>query len=507
MTRRPYYLTTAIDYANGEPHLGHALEKVGADVIARWHRLRGEQVHFVMGMDEHGQKVYQAATAEGNTPAVWLDRISSRFESTWRALNCSHDDWIRTTQPRHARAVGSFIERIRANHPDHLYVGEYQGLYCVGCEEFKAESQIVDGRCAEHPSRDLVPTRERNTFFRLSAWQDQVLHLIESGEFRVEPAIRRNEILSVLRAGLQDISISRARLPWGIPFPGGDDETVYVWFDALINYLSATGYPGEGWQRLWPADLHVVGKGITRFHCIIWPAMLLAAGLELPRLVWAHGYVQWGGAKVSKSEGVSVALDDVIARYGADPLRWFLMREVGFEADGDFSFERFDARYNSDLAGGLGNLASRVTAMLVKYRGGAVATTAPRTALDDAADAIAAEYLTAMTALDLRGGAAAIDRLVSAADGYVSTAAPWALAKAGDDAGLDTALAALARALLRLAVMSAPFMPEKAALLWEALGQPGGPDNAWHRVDVPAIEGSTVRKPENLFPRQDSTES
>jgi methionyl-tRNA synthetase len=501
MASRPYYLTTAIDYANGDPHLGHALEKIGADVIARWHRLRGEPVHFVMGMDEHGQKVYQAATADGGTPEPWLDRISDRFDSTWRALHCSHDDWIRTTQPRHARAVGSFIERIRANHPDHLYEGEYEGLYCVGCEEFKSESQIVEGRCAEHPSRELVRTRERNTFFRLSAWQDQVLSRIESGEFRVEPAIRRNEILNVLRSGLQDISISRSRLPWGIPFPGANDETVYVWFDALINYLSATGYPGDGWQRLWPADLHVVGKGITRFHCIIWPAMLLAAGLELPRLVWAHGYVQWGGAKVSKSEGVSVALDDVITRHGADPLRWFLMREVGFEADGDFSVERFDARYTSDLADGLGNLAARVTAMVEKYRGGQVPAGTARTGLDDAGDALVAEYVEAMTGLDLREGAAVIGRLVSAADGYVSTAAPWSLAKAGDDLALDTALGALARALLRLAVMTAPFMPDKATALWQALGQSGRPDAAWHRVDTPGRDPMTVRKPENLFPK------
>jgi len=501
-TPRPYYLTTAIDYANGDPHLGHALEKIGADVIARWHRLQGLPVHFVMGMDEHGQKVYQAATADGGTPAAWLDRIAERFESTWRGLGCSHDDWIRTTQPRHAAAVTALIERIRAHHPDHLSEGEYEGLYCVGCEEFKQESQIVDGRCSEHPSRELVVTRERNTFFRLSAWQDRLLDLIESGTFRVEPAIRRNEILSVLRAGLQDISISRARLPWGIPFPGGADETVYVWFDALINYLTATGYPTGDWERLWPADLHVVGKGITRFHCIIWPAMLLAADLPLPRQVWAHGYVQWGGTKVSKSEGVAVSLEDATHRHGPDALRWFLVREVGFEADGDFSFERFDARYASDLADGLGNLASRVTAMLVKYREGAVASGTARTALDDAGDALVAEYVAAMSAIDLRGAAAAIERLVTEADGFVSTSAPWTLAKGDDPAALDEVLAALARVLQRLAVMTAPIMPGKAEALWTALGQEGTPHAAWARAEAPSMDGARVRKPENLFPRQ-----
>ncbi len=499
--KRPYYLTTAIDYSNGDPHLGHALEKLGADVIARWHRLRGEPVHFVMGMDEHGQKVLQSAEAAGVDPAVWTDRISERFESTWRRLGCSHDDWMRTTQKRHAVAVTALLERIRANSPDDLFVGEYHGLYCVGCEEFKQDSQIVDGRCIEHPSRELVETRERNTFFRLSAWRDRVLGWIESGEFRVEPEIRRNEILAVLRSGLQDISVSRARLAWGIPFPGSEDETVYVWFDALINYLSATGFPEGDWQRLWPADLHVIGKGITRFHCIIWPAMLASAGLALPRQVWAHGYVQWDGAKVSKSEGVAVSLDQAIDRHGADALRWFLMREVGFEQDGDFSWERFDARYNADLADGLGNLASRVTAMLVKYRQGKVAEGTTVTELDKAAAALVASYVTAMSEFDLKGAAVAIERMVREADGYVSASAPWALAKAGDDETLDTVLASLARTLLRLALMSAPLMPGKARQLWAALGQDGDPDGQWNRAEQPALGGSVVSKPENLFPK------
>jgi methionyl-tRNA synthetase len=502
---RPFYLTTAIDYANGDPHLGHALEKIGADVIARWHRLRGEPVHFLMGMDEHGQKVLQSAEAAGVDPMKWTDQISERFESTWRRLHCSHDDWMRTTQPRHARAVTALLERIREHSPDDLFIGEYQGLYCVGCEEFKQESQIVDGRCIEHPSRELVETSERNTFFRLSAWRDRVLQQLESGEFRVEPEIRRNEILAVLRSGLQDISVSRSRLPWGIPFPGSDDETVYVWFDALINYLSGTGFPDGDWQSLWPADLHVIGKGITRFHCIIWPAMLEAAGVPLPRQVWAHGYVQWGGAKVSKSEGVSVSLDDAIARHGPDALRWFLMREVGFEQDGDFTWERFDARYNSDLADGLGNLASRVTAMLVKYREGRVAEGTHATELDRQGAAHVASYVAAMAEFELKGAAAAIEKLITDADGFVSTSAPWALAKAGDDAGLDNALASLARALLRLALMAAPIMPEKARQLWAALGQSGEIDGQWNRAEHPALAGAVVSKPDNLFPKPAAT--
>jgi len=497
---KPFYLTTAIDYSNGDPHLGHALEKVGADAIARWHRLRGDAVHFVMGMDENAQKVIQAAEAAGSTPTDWLAAMSTRFESTWRRLECSHDDWMRTTEPRHARGVTALIEQIQARSPGDFFVGEYEGLYCVGCEEFKSESQIRDGRCIEHPSRDLVPTRERNTFFRLSAYGDRILAAIELGEFRVEPAIRRNEVVRVIRDGLQDISVSRSRAAWGIPFPGTADETVYVWFDALINYLSATGYPDAAYTALWPADLHVIGKGITRFHCIIWPAMLMAAGIALPREVWAHGYVQWGGAKVSKSEGTALSLDEAIDRHGPDALRWFLLREVGFENDGDFSLERFDARYDGDLANGLGNLAARVTAMIEKYRAGVVPAGEP-TPLDESGAECAIGYQAAMDAIDLKGGAELVSRLVSEANSYIVATAPWTLAKGGDDTALDTALAALARCLVRLSVMASPFMPGKAEALWSALGREGTPASAWESAKAPATAGARVMKPENLFPR------
>lgn len=499
---KPWYITTAIDYANGDPHLGHALEKIGADAIARWHRLQGTPVRFLMGMDEHGQKVFQSAQAAGMTPKAWVDGISTHFEQTWLSLHCAHDDWMRTTEPRHAAGVQALLERIRARHPEDLFVGEYEGLYCVGCEEFKQEGQLVDGRCPEHPSRELVRTKEKNTFFRLSAYRDRVLALVEANDaFRVEPQIRRNEILSTLREGLQDISISRARLPWGIPFPGTDDETVYVWFDALINYLSATGYPDAGWDAIWPADLHVVGKGITRFHCIIWPAMLLAADLPLPKAVWAHGYVQWGGAKVSKSEGTSVTIAEAAERHGADALRWFLLREVGFENDGDFTFERFDAVYESELANGLGNLASRVLAMIEKYRGGTVPTATP--AALPVADAAVDAYAAAMEANDLKGAAKLVVDVVTEANGHITVAAPWALAKGGQEAELDVVLVTLATTLLRLAVMTFPFMPEKASALWNALGQDGTPEAAWENAKRPAVGGASVRKPENLFQRRE----
>jgi methionyl-tRNA synthetase len=497
-----FYLTTAIDYSNGDPHLGHALEKVGADCIARYRRLRGDQVHFLMGMDEHSQAVIQAAEQNGQTPKAWVDLMAERFADFWRRLEVSNDDWIRTTEPRHHAAVTELLRRIRQRNPDDLFVDDYEGLYCTGCEEFKQPAQIVNGRCIEHPTLDLVPTKERNHFFRLSRYRDPVLQRIRSGEFRVEPAIRRNEILRLLEDGLQDISVSRHRLTWGIPFPDDPEQTVYVWFDALINYLSATGFPEPGYRRLWPADLHVVGKGITRFHCVIWPAMLLAAGEAIPRQVWAHGYVQWEGTKMSKTAGTAVTLGDAIERHGPDALRYFLLREVGFEADGNFSWDRFDERYTADLADGLGNLVSRSLAMIAKYRDGVVPSVAELTALDRAgADAIE-RYARAMDAHDLRGGAEAAWDLVSTANLYIQQVAPWSLAKQGRDAELNVALAALARALYRLALLTGPFIPGKAASLLASLGISSGVvDAAWSTMESPPVAGRSTRRSEGLFPK------
>jgi methionyl-tRNA synthetase len=496
-----FYLTTAIDYSNGDPHLGHALEKVGADCIARYRRLRGDQVHFLMGMDEHSQAVLQAAQQNDLTPQAWVDRMAERFEEFWRRLECSHDDWIRTTEPRHRVTVTALLDAIARRSPDDLFVGEYEGLYCTGCEEFKQPAQIVDGHCIEHPTLELIPTKERNHFFRLSRYRDQVLQLIRSGEFRVEPAIRRNEVVRLLEDGLQDISVSRQRLSWGIPFPGDTDQTVYVWFDALINYLSATGYPEPGYERLWPADLHIVGKGITRFHCVIWPAMLLSAGVALPREVWAHGYVQWEGTKMSKTAGTAVSLGDAIERHGPDALRYFLLREVGFEADGNFTWERFDERYTADLADGFGNLASRSLAMIGKYRDGVVPAGAA-TPLDEAGARAIDAYARAMDALDLRGGAETAWTLVSTANLYIQQTAPWTLAKQDKTAELDAVLGALARTLYRLSALAAPFLPSKAQALWEALGVGGAVSTAsWSSLEMPPVAGVTMRKPAILFPK------
>jgi methionyl-tRNA synthetase len=497
-----FYITTAIDYSNGDPHLGHALEKVGADALARYRRLRGDDVFFVMGMDEHSQSVLGAAARTGVTPQAWVDRMADTFADYWRRLACSPDRWIRTTEPGHARAVVALLERIRRHRPGDLYEADYEGLYCTGCEEFKTGSQIVDGHCVEHPSLTLIATKERNHFFRLSAYRDEVLGRIEAGTLRVEPEIRRNEVLSLLAAGLQDISISRQRQSWGIPFPGDPNQTVYVWFDALINYLTAAGFPDPGYERLWPADLHVIGKGITRFHCVIWPAMLLAADLPLPRAVWAHGYVQWGGAKMSKTAGTAVTLGDAISRHGTDAVRYFLLREVGFENDGDFTWERFDARYLAELADTVGNLVSRSLSMIIRYRGGVVprdpgTLTAP---LEDAARDAGASYAAAMDAGALQAAAAAWVSLATRANRFVEETAPWQLARRSDDAALDSVLATLARTVVRLAILAQPLMPDTANAMWSLVGMDGdGP--RWDAFAAPAVEGRTVRKPPVLFPK------
>jgi methionyl-tRNA synthetase len=309
-------------------------------------------------------------------------------------------------------------------------------------------------------------------------------------------------MLRLLESGLEDISISRSRFPWGIAYPESPGHTIYVWFDAVINYLSATGFPAPGYTELWPADLHVVGKGITRFHCILWPAMCLAAGIAPPKAVWAHGYVQWLGAKMSKTAGTAVNLNDAIDRYGPDALRYFLLREVGFESDGDFTWERFDARYRADLADGLGNLTARSLAMIERYRDGSVPN-GPDTELDrQARDRVLPEYQAAMDRIDLKGGADAAWSLVSAADLYITRTAPWALAKAERQSELDQVLASLYRTLYRMSILATPFMPAKTAALWAALGQSGavGPDE-YDRLQNPPVQGVKVHRPPILFPK------
>jgi methionyl-tRNA synthetase len=507
-----YYLTTAIDYANGAPHIGHAYEKIGADAIARYRRLRGDDVHFLIGMDEHGQKVEQTAAQQSVPPQALVDNLAGTFSAMWDRLGISRDQFIRTTDPMHRAGVRALIERIFERNPDDFYEKAYEGWYCVGCEAFKQDAEIEDGKCVLHPTRTLEWVEERNWFFRLSRYADFLrAHLRDHPEF-LQPESRRNEMLALIERGLEDVSASRSRLKWGIPFPRplstGEPQTTYVWFDALPNYLTATGFPAGDWAACWPAQLHIVGKDITRFHTIIWPAMLKAAELPLPERVWGHGFVLLGGERFSKSAGVRLDLDEAIDRFGADAFRYFVLREIPFDADGSFSWERFEERYNSDLANAWGNLASRVIAMVEKYRGGVVPAGEP-----DEVDRFDAEDIAAYHAvMDGTRGFLLHEALqhamacVTRGNEYVQTMQPWAIAKRTDDDGrraLDHVLASLVRQLARQAVLLAPFMPLKAQALWEQLGGPGVvAEQRFAGIETLDVTGWTVKKGASLFPKE-----
>ncbi len=465
-----FYLTTAIDYVNSRPHLGTAYEKITADVIARYRRLAGWSVHFLMGNDEHSQNVYRRAVELGLDPLAYCDRMEAEFREVWRRLDISFDDFIRTTEARHRAAVTEMVRRI-ADAGD-LYEGDYEGWYCVSCEAFKQEKDLVDGLCPVHQRRpDWI--REKNYFFRLSRYRDRLRrHFAEHPEF-LEPEVRRNEILRLLDGGLEDISVSRAGQPWGIPLPVDPSSVVYVWFDALINYISAVGFATDAarFAQWWPADLHVIGKDITRFHCVIWPAMLLSAGVALPRQVFGHGWVHFKGQKMSKSLGTVVDPLEAADRLGPDPLRLYLVKEIPYGSDGDFSWQRFEERYNVDLANNLGNLVNRVSAMVDRYRGGLLAPVAAGGRLAALAGEVVDTYRRAMERLALHEGAAAIFRLVDATNEFLAETAPWLLARDPQQGDRLTSVLYEAAEAVRIAgVLLEPITPRSAAEIRRRMG-------------------------------------
>ena len=467
-----FYLTTAIDYVNNRPHLGTAYEKVTADVIARYKRLCGVSTRFLMGNDEHSHNVYQRAQDLGIEPLAFCDRMEGEFRDVWRRLDISFDDFIRTTQPRHRAAVTELVTRI-ADAGD-LYEGDYEGWYCVSCESFKPEKDLVEGLCPVH-QREPQWLKEKNHFFRLSRYRKPLLDHYDANPHFLEPEIRRNEILRLLEAGIEDISMSRAGQPWGIPLPANPASVVYVWADALVNYASAVGYGTDNalFERWWPADLHVIGKDITRFHCVVWPAMLMSAGVPLPRQVFGHGWVHWKGQKMSKSLGTAVDPLDAAERFGPDPLRLYLTRDIAFGQDGDFTWDRFEERYNVDLANNLGNLVSRLSSMARRYRQGRlVSPPAPPGPLAGAAAAAVADYRQAMDSFALHRGVAAAFDIVDRANEHITASEPWVLARdPGRGEDLDRCLYDVSEAVRIAALLLLPVMPGSCREVLRRVGE------------------------------------
>jgi methionyl-tRNA synthetase len=506
----PFYLTTPIYYPNDVPHIGHAYTTVAADVISRYHRLRGEDVMFLTGTDEHGLKLQRAAEAAGKDPKTWVDEMEPRWREVWERLDIAYDDYIRTTEERHKRAVQHLLQAVHDNGRDDIYLGTYEGLYCVSCELYYTEDQLVDGNCPIH-GRPVEQMAEENYFFRLSAYADRLLEHYERRPDAVQPDIRRNEVLSLIKGGLQDFSISRTSFDWGIPLPWDPKHVTYVWFDALTNYITAAGYGADDelFARYWPA-VHLIGKDILRQHAVYWPAMLMAAGVEPPRLVFAHGYLLVGGEKMSKTKLTGIHPFELIDHFGVDAYRYYFVREVQFGQDGSFSWESMLARYNADLANGLGNLASRVLAMIGSYFDGAVpeAPVAPTGRLAAAGGALAQAFDRAVQSLDLTAAAAALDEFVREANKHLVDVAPWKLAgQEGREADLAAALFEAAEALRLIAVFASPIMPAAAARLWEQLGIPEPladqrlPEASRWGLIAP---GTKTNRGESLFPRLES---
>ncbi|MFV0433766.1 MAG: methionine--tRNA ligase [Leucobacter sp.] len=518
-----FYLTTPIFYVNDAPHIGHAYTEVAADVLARWHRQAGDDTWFLTGTDEHGQKILRTATANGVAPKEWADRL---VESAWKPLlqtiDISNDDFIRTTDERHEHGVAKFLQRLYDE--GHVYAGEFEALYCVGCEEFKPKSEIVDGTgafegekvCAIH-SKPLELLQEKNYFFKMSAFQDRLLALYEERPDFVQPASARNEVVAFVQQGLEDLSISRTSFDWGIPIPWDSSHVTYVWFDALLNYVTAIGYGSDAadteaeFARRWPA-VHLVGKDILRFHAVIWPAMLMAAGLEVPKHVFAHGWLLVGGEKMSKSKLTGIAPNEITDTFGSDAFRYYFMRAISFGHDGSFSWEDLSARYQAELANGFGNLASRVLAMNKKYFGAEMPQAGEEAAADRAirelAETVAAAADAKIEAFAIHDSIAEIWQLVDALNGYITEQEPWALAKHPEQRErLATVLATATEGLRALAELLHPVIPIATAKLWTALGadealgslesQPIRAAGSWGRLPA----GTPQRSLDVLFPR------
>jgi len=510
---KAFYLTTPIYYVNDAPHIGHAYTTVAGDVLTRWHRQRGEEVWFLTGTDEHGEKVLNTANENNVSPQEWCDKlVEDKWKPNWRALNIANDDFIRTTEPRHMERVQKFMQLLKDN--GHIYAGKFEGPYCVGCEEFKLPGDLDDGKCKVH-GKPVKMLSEDNWFFKLSAFIPQLLKHYKDNPDACQPESARNEVVAFLEGGVRDLSISRSTFDWGIPVPWDTDQVIYVWFDALLNYATAVGLGddpasagGKKFAKTWPADVHLVGKDILRFHAVIWPAMLMAAGLPVPRKVFAHGWLLVGGEKMSKSKLTGIAPSEITDHFGVDAFRYYFLRAIPFGSDGSFSWEDMSARYTSELANDFGNLASRLIAMIEKYCEGVIPAVAEDQGLASALASASSKADEAICALDFQGGIGAIMEYCKRVNGYVTEKEPWAMAKdPANTAELNKVLYNTAESVRALAVLLHPVMPETTQKLWEVLGaQASMGDIASQKISSVATwgqlpTGSRVTKGAVLFPR------
>jgi len=501
MGEKRFYITTAIDYVNQKPHLGTAYEKIGADCMARYKRLSGFDVRFLMGNDEHSTNVEREARNRGLDPFEYCREMSAEFQGTWKALGISYDDFIHTTEERHVRSVRELFERIHRN--GYIYKGKYEGYYCESCEEFIVEKDLVDGLCPRHKTAPKTISEE-NYFFALSRFQEPLLKHFEDNPEFVRPQIRLNEVANVVRGGLEDVSISRSGKSWGIPLPIDETHVIYVWFDALTNYISALGFGGPDtklFERYWPADVHVIGKDITRFHCIIWPAMLMAGGVSPPRSVFAHGFISLAGEKMSKTRGNIIDPRTMIDMFGADAVRYLLLREVPFDRDGDVTTDVFLGRYNADLANDIGNLFSRTVTMISKYLGGEVAPKPLGAGHELFAELVKAldAYRAFMDRMEFSRALGAYWAVIQRANRFIEEKRPWDLAK---DPAKRPELEDMFRELLAVlrasGVVLSPFMPGKMA---EMLGQLGAAHLTLESLPEREAGASGLSQPAPLFPR------
>jgi methionyl-tRNA synthetase len=502
-----YYVTTPIYYVNAEPHLGHAYSTIGADVLARHMRQRGEDVFFLTGTDEHGEPVAQAAERQGTTPQELADANAQRFREMCELVDATNDFFIRTTDAEHQKEVQAVMQRVYDN--GYVYEGVWEGLFCPRCADFKSEHEIAEGNTCPIHKIPLTVEREESWFFKLSEFQEPLERLFAKQPDIVLPQNRYNEALSFIRGGLQDVAISRANLTWGVPLPWKPDEVMYVWFDALLNYWSALSYarPGEDLhRRFWPPAVHVMAKDIIKFHAVYWPALLMAAEIELPRRMFVHGFLLMEGEKMSKSLGNVLDPVEVVAKYGSDALRFYCFREVSFGQDGSISTTGFETRYNTELANEYGNLANRTLAMIGRFRDGVVPPRTGHTGLEDDFDGLAARVAEQVDELAVTAALETVWTRVRRLNRFVEERAPWKLAK--DDAAadqLDATLYGLAEGLRVVSVLLHPYIPQTTGKLLEALGAAGDAGHLERAEFGAGAGGVAVGALEPLFPKLEET--